>query len=285
MIDWAELLDKAAILSVHAHQGQRDIMGQPYFQHPMRVAMACSTPQEKIVALLHDVIEATTTSSEDLLEMGFPDEIVDAIISVTKISGEPYVESVARAAQNSIGRVVKFHDLEDNLNIFRLNDLDDEMARRLNRYLRTYHFLKKEIEDNKLLVKSEEEEDSVLPMHTLDMNSTNVENNEVSNEINNRSFYIHTIGCNAKARLLTNGKIVILKGSILRKEVTQAFNRKEIRQKIIEGYCTLTPEGYRVDEDLPPMSPSGASGLVQARSSNGKRDWMDKDGNPLGTYL
>lgn len=98
-------------------------------------------------------------------------------------------------------------------------------------------------------------------------------------------FYIRTIGCNAEARLISNGKIVILKGSILRVDATPRFDRKKFRQKIIDQYCTLTPDGYLVNEDLPPMSPSGASGLVQARSSNGKRDWLDKEGKPLSTYL
>lgn len=283
MEDWSKLLDMAALLCVNVHQGQRDKVGQPYFQHPMRVAMACNTPQEKIVALLHDVLEDTTTSSEDLLNIGFPEEIVNAVLSVTKIADEPYVEFVARAAQNPIGRIVKLHDLEDNLNIFRLNDLDDEMATRFNKYLRTYHFLKREIEDNKpskitCVNKS-------LSRHNNTTIGDNIENvTEQSITIKGR-FYIRTIGCNAEARLLNNGKIVILKGSILRVETTPTFDRKEFRQKIIDQYCTYTPNGYLVNEDLPPMSPSGASGLVQARSSNGKRDWLDKEGKPLSTYL
>ena len=283
MEDWSKLLDMAALLCVNVHQGQRDKVGQPYFQHPMRVAMACNTPQEKIVALLHDVLEDTTTSSEDLLNIGFPEEIVNAVLSVTKIADEPYVEFIARAAQNPIGRIVKLHDLEDNLNIFRLNDLDDEMATRFNKYLRTYHFLKREIEDNKpskitCVNKS-------LSIHNNTTIEDNIENaTEQSITIKGR-FYIRTVGCNAEARLLNNGKIVILKGSILRIETTPTFDRKEFRQKIIDQYCTFTPNGYLVNEDLPPMSPSGASGLVQARSSNGKRDWLDKEGKPLSTYL
>lgn len=283
MEDWSQLLDKAALLCVNAHQGQRDMVGQPYFQHPMRVAMACNTSQEKIVALLHDVLEDTSTTPEDLLNMGFPEEIVDAVLSVTKIAGEPYVEFVARAAQNSIGRIVKLHDLEDNLNIFRLNDLDDEMATRLNKYLRTYHFLKREIEDNK-------SSKTTCVNKSLSMYNDTPIGEDFENAIDlsitiKGRFHIRTIGCNAEALLLNNGKIVIQKGSILRMDATPRFDRKEFRQKIIDQYCTLTPDGYMVNEDLPPMSPSGASGLVQARSSNGKRDWLDKEGKPLSSYL
>lgn len=283
MEDWSQLLDKAALLCVNAHQGQRDKVGQPYFQHPMRVAMACNTSQEKIVALLHDVLEDTSTTPEDLLNMGFPEEIVDAVLSVTKIAGEPYVEFVARASQNSIGRIVKLHDLEDNLNILRLNDLDDEMATRFNKYLRTYHFLKREIKDNKTSKITCAHKSSSIPNGTIV--GKNIENaTELPLTIKGR-FYIRTIGCNAEARLRSDGKIVILKGSILRLVATPTFDRKEFRQKIIDKYCTLTSDGYLVNEDLPPMSPSGASGLVQARSSNGKRDWLDKEGKPLSAYL
>lgn len=283
MEDWSQLLDKAALLCVNVHQGQRDKVGQPYFQHPMRVAMACYTPQEKIVALLHDVLEDTTTSPEDLLNMGFPEEIVNAVLSVTKIEGEPYVEFIARAAQNPIGRIVKLHDLEDNLNIFRLNDLDDEMAMRFNKYLRTYHFLKREIEDNRPPKITCVNKPFSMPNDTTI--GENIENATDKSIPSKGQFYIRTIGCNAEARLISNGKIVILKGSILRVDATPRFDRKKFRQKIIDQYCTLTPDGYLVNEDLPPMSPSGASGLVQARSSNGKRDWLDKEGKPLSTYL
>ena len=283
MQDWSQLLDKAALLCVNAHQGQRDKVGQPYFQHPMRVAMACSTPQEKIVALLHDVLEDTPTSQEDLLDMGFPEEIVSAVLSVTKNEGEPYVEFVARIAQNPIGCIVKLHDLEDNLNIFRLNDLDEEMATRFNKYLRTYHFLKREIEDSKS--SNNHCVNRMTPKLSDRTAKKKVETaTDLSITIKGR-FYIRTVGCNAEARLLSNGKIIILKGSILREGATPAFDRKEFRQKIIDQYCTHTPDGYRVNEDLPPMSPSGASGLVLGRSSNGKRDWIDKDDTPLANYL
>lgn len=283
MVDWSELLDKAALLCVTAHQGQRDKVGQPYFQHPMRVAMACRTPQEKIVALLHDILEDTPTSPDDLSEIGFPEEIVEAVLSVTKITGEPYVEFVARAAQNAIGRVVKLHDLEDNLNIFRLTNLDEEMAKRFDKYLRTYHFLSREIEDSKFSAESDEDIHLPVPSHTA--KNKNVDTPADSLLTIKEVFYIRTVGCNAKAKLLSNGKVIILKGSILREEMTPGFERKEFRNKITNLYCTLTVDGYHVNEDLPPMSPSGASGLVLARSSNGKRDWQDKDGKPLGAYL
>lgn len=140
--EYARLLDKAALMCVTNHKGQRDKMGCAYFQHPMRVAMRCVTDDEKIVALLHDTIEDTDVTPEYLLEEGFPQFIVDAILSVTKREGEDYGDFVARAKENPIGRQVKIHDLEDNLDVMRLDELTPEMAARFTKYLKALRFLK-----------------------------------------------------------------------------------------------------------------------------------------------
>lgn len=138
----AKLLDKAAQICVSRHAGQRDKMGAAYFQHPMRVAMRCSTDQEKMVALLHDIIEDTDVTAEYLLAEGFPQEVVDGILSVTKRDGETYNEFVARAKKNPLGRVVKLHDLEDNLDVFRLDEMSPKMSARFTKYLNAHRFLK-----------------------------------------------------------------------------------------------------------------------------------------------
>jgi ferredoxin len=136
-----ELLDKAALICVTNHAGQTDKAGQAYFQHPMRVAMRCATAEQKIVALLHDTIEDTSVTPEYLIEQGFSKDIVDAILSVTKREGESYDDFVKRAAQNPIGRVVKLHDLEDNLDVLRLQSLDSKGAERINKYLKAYNYI------------------------------------------------------------------------------------------------------------------------------------------------
>lgn len=137
----AKLLDKAALICVTKHAGQRDKMGCAYFQHPMRVAMRCRTDEEKMVALLHDTIEDTDVTAEYLLAEGFPREIVDGVLSVTKREGESYQDFVARAKNNPLGRAVKLHDLEDNLDIFRLDALTLDMAARYTKYLAAHRFL------------------------------------------------------------------------------------------------------------------------------------------------
>lgn len=137
----AKLLDKAALICVTKHTGQRDKMGRAYFQHPMRVAMRCRTDEEKMAALLHDTIEDTDVTPEYLLAEGFPQSVVDGILSVTKCDGENYEDFVTRAKQNPLGRVVKLYDLEDNLDILRLTALDADMTARYNKYLAARRFL------------------------------------------------------------------------------------------------------------------------------------------------
>lgn len=142
MSELSKILEKAALICVTKHQGQRDKAGAAYFQHPMRVTMKCEKDEEKIVALLHDTIEDTDVTPEWLKEQGFPYEIVEAILSVTRNPGEDYQEFVARAKKNPIGRIVKIHDLEDNLNVLRLSEITPEMAERLTKYLKALEFLK-----------------------------------------------------------------------------------------------------------------------------------------------
>lgn len=136
------LIQTAHEICTEAHKGQVDKVGNPYHLHPERVAARCSTDAETIVALLHDTIEDTDVTPEYLLSRGFPQEIVDGILSVTGREGESYEDFVARAKQNPIGRMVKIHDLEDNMDIRRLDIIDDVMVGRLRKYLTAYHFLK-----------------------------------------------------------------------------------------------------------------------------------------------
>lgn len=138
----AALLDKAAKICVDSHCGQRDKTGKAYFLHPMRVAMRCDSDEQKMAALLHDTIEDTDVTPEYLLAEGFPQHIVDAVLSVTKIEGESYEDFVQRAGRNPIGRMVKLHDLEDNLDTLRLDEVSPSMATRFTKYLKALRYLK-----------------------------------------------------------------------------------------------------------------------------------------------
>ena len=136
-----ELYDLALKIAIQAHRGQKDKAGREYVMHPIRVAERCKDPRAKIVALLHDTIEDTEVTAEFLLGEGFPEEIVNGILSVTKREGETYDDFVSRAATNAIGREVKIADLEDNMDIRRLREITDKDAERLRKYLRAWQFL------------------------------------------------------------------------------------------------------------------------------------------------
>lgn len=128
-------------IAERAHRGQKDKAGKEYIEHPKRVADKCDAAEERIVALLHDTIEDTDVTPEFLTENGFPEDIIDAVLSVTRREGESYEDFVRRAGQNPVGRQVKLHDLEDNMDIMRLDSLSDKDIERLNRYMRAYRYL------------------------------------------------------------------------------------------------------------------------------------------------
>ena len=141
MMNDTELIQKAVDVAYEVHDGQKDKGGMPYVMHPLRVAERCSTTEEKVVAILHDTIEDGGITPQDLLCDGFSHRIVEAVLSVTKREGEDYEAFVKRAAVNPIGRMVKLHDIEDNMDIRRLPELDMEALLRLLKYHKAYKYL------------------------------------------------------------------------------------------------------------------------------------------------
>lgn len=135
------LLKKALAIATKAHEGQTDKAGVPYILHPICVSNRCRTDEERIVAILHDTIEDTNVTPDYLLSEGFPKNIVEAVLSVTRNEGESYEDFVIRSKQNPIGRQVKIHDLEDNMDITRLQSLSEKDLERLNKYLKAYRVL------------------------------------------------------------------------------------------------------------------------------------------------
>lgn len=139
--DYSELYDCALRIAIRAHEGQKDKSGREYIMHPIRVAERCKDPRAKIVALLHDTIEDTDVTPDYLHSQGFPDEIIEGVLSVTKREGESYEDFVRRAALNPLGREVKRADLEDNMDIRRLETISDDDVTRLRKYLKAWHYL------------------------------------------------------------------------------------------------------------------------------------------------
>lgn len=127
-------LEKAISLASQAHFGQSDKAGQPYILHPLRVMMRLAADDERIVAVLHDVVEDSNITLDDLLKLGFSEEIVSALDCLTKREGEPYSGFLDRVSTNALARAVKIEDIRDNLDPARLALLPGLNVSRVEKY-------------------------------------------------------------------------------------------------------------------------------------------------------
>jgi hypothetical protein len=137
-------LEKALEIAARAHAGQRDKEGLPYILHPLRVMSRVTGEAAQIVAVLHDVVEDTPVTLDDLQAAGFPPDILAAVACVTHCREEPYAEYVIRCRNNALARQVKLADLEDNSLPSRTMMRRDREAAdlaRLRRYALSYKFL------------------------------------------------------------------------------------------------------------------------------------------------
>ena len=133
------MLNKAIEIATKAHKGQVDKAGQPYIDHPLRVMNMGGTDDEKIVGVLHDVIEDSHWTFERLAVEGFSAEIVEALRCVTKLSdNEPYDKFIERVKTNPLAVKVKINDLTDNMDVRRLAYISEKDVKRLRKYLKAY---------------------------------------------------------------------------------------------------------------------------------------------------
>ncbi|NBT63360.1 MAG: HD domain-containing protein [Planctomycetia bacterium] len=142
-------IDRAIMIASIAHAGQKDKAGKPYILHPLRVMLTVAsdknaTDEQKIVAVLHDVIEDTYVQEQQLRENGFSEDIINAIKSVTKIEGESRMDAAKRTKLNAIGRVVKLADLKDNMDLSRIANPTAKDLLRVAEYEKVQKFLKSE---------------------------------------------------------------------------------------------------------------------------------------------
>ena len=149
-------LEKAIQIAVDAHTGQIDKGNNPYILHPLRVMLSLENEEEKIVGILHDVVEdCDGWTYEKLRSEGFSENILDALRSVSKTDREEvefksaceenklkyYLQFISRAKENKIGKKVKIADLKDNLDISRINDITEQDKSRLKRYQKALELL------------------------------------------------------------------------------------------------------------------------------------------------
>ncbi len=135
-------LDKAILIAAQAHADQKDRYEKPYILHPIRLMMNVDSEQDKIVAILHDVVEDSDWTLEGLRdEEGFTTEIVAAVDCLTRRDGEPYVDYIERLKSNRIARKVKLADLEDNMDLRRINEVSENDLKRLEKYHQAWRLL------------------------------------------------------------------------------------------------------------------------------------------------
>ena len=132
-------LERAIQIATEAHKGQLDKAGRDYIGHPLRVMEMGKTEDEKIVGVLHDVIEDTDWTFERLEAEGFSREVIEALRCVTKlVENENYDDFIERVKKNPLAVAVKINDLTDNMDIRRLPYLSDKDVKRLKKYLKAY---------------------------------------------------------------------------------------------------------------------------------------------------
>ena len=132
-------LPRAIEIATEAHKEQFDKAGNEYIGHPLRVMDMGRTEEEKIVGVLHDVVEDTDWTFEMLEAEGFAPEVIAALKCVTKLSeNENYDAFIERVRKNPLATAVKINDLTDNMDIRRLPYLSDKDVKRPKNYLKAY---------------------------------------------------------------------------------------------------------------------------------------------------
>jgi (p)ppGpp synthase/HD superfamily hydrolase len=135
-------LEEAILLAVQSHRGQKDKSGAPYILHPLRLMLQQKDEVTMAVAILHDVVEDTPVTLEQLREAGFAEEIVTAVACLTHDPQDTYEDYVAKIKTNSVARAVKLSDLEDNMRLQRMPSLTGKDWARLQRYHRAWQDLR-----------------------------------------------------------------------------------------------------------------------------------------------
>ena len=131
---YTELTKKAMKLAFAAHKDQVDKSGIPYVFHPIHLAEQMESEETAIVALLHDVVEDTEYTLQDIAAVGFPQEVLEALALMTHDEAVPYMDYVTRLKGNPIARTVKLADLRHNSDLTRLDAVDEKAIARIEKY-------------------------------------------------------------------------------------------------------------------------------------------------------
>ncbi len=138
---YTENTKKALKLCFESHKNQVDKSGMPYVFHPFHLAEQMKDEPATVVALLHDVVEDTDCTLDDLRKMGFSEDIIGAIALMTHDEAVPYMDYVAQIKQNPIAKAVKLADLRHNSDLTRLGTVDEKALERTEKYRRAIALL------------------------------------------------------------------------------------------------------------------------------------------------
>ena len=131
---YTDLTKKAMKLCFDAHKNQVDKSGMPYVFHPFHLAEQMTDERTTVAALLHDVMEDTEYTLNDLRQIGFPEDVLAALILLTHDAAEGYLDYVKRIKDNPIARAVKLADLRHNSDLTRLDSVDEKALARVEKY-------------------------------------------------------------------------------------------------------------------------------------------------------
>lgn len=132
-------LEQAIKIALEVHSGQVDKAGEMYLLHPLRLMFKFQTEDERVVAVLHDVVEDGEITLENLKLLGFSDSVVNAIDCLSRRKDEKYDNFISRLSINEIARRIKIEDIKDNLDLTRLNHIGEKELKRIEKY---HHSLK-----------------------------------------------------------------------------------------------------------------------------------------------
>ena len=135
------MLELSLSIATEAHKGQFDKAGVDYVEHPIYVASQVDTEEEKAVALLHDVIEDSPFTAEELLLAGLLETVVTAVQILSKKKGQDYQTYLENVKSNPLARVVKLADLKHNSDLSRLSSVTDKDLERLEKYKKAIDYL------------------------------------------------------------------------------------------------------------------------------------------------
>lgn len=142
-----DLLERAIRLAAKVHKGQVDRFNKPYVLHVMRVMMRGHDKEEQVLGALHDVLERSTLTIEDLAKKDFPPRVLKALEHISRRAEEDYDQYIDRVMQDPLAIRVKLHDLADKMDLLHVDTLSHADLKRYNKQLAAYHRMKKVVEE------------------------------------------------------------------------------------------------------------------------------------------